>query len=498
MILRRARLVVTLLLVLSAFIASTAPTNLITPVQGVAPSLSLNPTKGPYGLEVQFTGSGFSISDKACVVTGEHNNQFHIVKQGACVVNQVSTTATNVYATLYGSFTVGNATYGQYVIQVNATNSAGVQVDFAQAIFFVTAGPKLVLSGGLNASGPIGIHVNFNVTQLYGPDQSCLVSSPGSGLVTAGACAITSTNGTYATGYGSFTVGNVNPGQYIVQVTGALCLGSLACDFAQAIFNVTLGPTITLIASPGPGVTHGLPESGPAGTHVNVSGSGFLPTDTTCSITGPGSGVVTAAACIKTKGSTTISGSFTVGNVVPGQYIVQVTGSAGGDFAQAIFNVTLGPAITLKPRPPGVNGPPASGPVGVHVEVSGVGFLPTDTTCTISSPGSGLVTAAACVKQSGSTIINGSFTVGNVLPGQYIVQVTGSARERLCSSHIQCDSWAVNHTHRQRRDSSFSFRSCWFTCQFHRRRILAHGHYMLHNESRFRSSHRSSLRQTIR
>ncbi len=431
MILRRARLATTLLLVLSAFIASAVPNNLFPPVQAVAPSISLSPTFGPYGLEVFFSGSGFSTLDLACVVTGQHLNRFHIVTKGACTVNQfgtTTTTATGASVSLQGSFTVGNATSGQYVIQVNATAAGGAQQDFAEAVFFVTYPPRILALYGKGVtpgppvpSGPIGIHVNFNVSQLYGGDAACSVSSPGSGLVTSGACAIVPQfqpgggNGTYANATGSFTVGNVLPGQYIVQVAGSACQFTLGCDFAQAIFNVTLGPKITLHASPGPGVVHGLPESGPAGTHVNVYGTGFLPDDATCSITGPGSGIVTAAACVKVLGSTTVNGSFTVGNVIPGQYIVQVNGNLG-DFAQAIFNVTLGPSIILTP---------ATGPVGIHVNFSGVGFLPTDTTCAVTSPGSGLVIGAACVKQSGSTTVTGSFSVGNVLPGQYIVQVTG-------------------------------------------------------------------------
>ena len=422
LILRRARLVVTLLLVLSAIIASTASTNLSTPVQAVAPTLSLNPTKGPFGLEVRFTGSGYPVTDTICTVTGK----FGIVTKPACAVNrfQGTTTTGGESISLYGSFTVGNGTSGQYVIRVYGCVDPGTGVcpttsEFAEAIFYVTAGPKLVLSGGVNASGPIGTHVNFNVTQLYGADQTCSVSSPGSGLVTAGACAITSTNGTYATGYGSFTVGQVTPGQHIVQVTGALCLGSLACDFAQAIFNVTYGPRLVLTPTPGPGVSNGPPASGPIGTHVNFVGYGFLPTDYACTVSGP---IVTAGACVIRQGNTTVTGSFTVGNVLPGQYVVTVVGTPGFDNAAAIFNVTTGPQIVLNP---------SNGIIGDHILVSGTGFLPFDTTCTIVSGSSNafnpiLPGSQACVTRLGSGIVDGSFIIGNVPPGQYVIQANGN------------------------------------------------------------------------
>ena len=128
-----------------------------------------------------------------------------------------------------------------------------------------------------------------------------------------------------------------------------------------------------------------------------------------------------------------VTGSFTVGNVAEGQYVIQVSGSAG-DRAQAVFNVTAGAFIQL-----GVNGiiaplgQAASGVTGTHVTVEGSSFLPGDAnsgTCTISSPSSGTVIAsgsAACTffkTSSGFVNATGSFTVGNVAEGQYVIQVS--------------------------------------------------------------------------
>ena len=67
----------------------------------------------------------------------------------------------------------------------------------------------------------------------------------------------------------------------------------------------------------------------------------------------------------------------------------------------------------------------AGGWVSVHV----TGLLPTDTTCTISSPSSPNVVlpgSAACAIQAGTGVANGGFIVGNVLPGSYVIQVTGN------------------------------------------------------------------------
>lgn len=57
------------------------------------------------------------------------------------------------------------------------------------------------------------------------------------------------------------------------------------------------------------------------------------------------------------------------------------------------------------------------------------GLLPTDSTCTISSPSSPNVIfpgSAACVIRLGTGVAHGGFIVGNVLPGSYVIQITGN------------------------------------------------------------------------
>ena len=157
--------------------------------------------------------------------------------------------------------------------------------------------------------------------------------------------------------------------------------------------------------------------SGNVGLQIGISGSGFLPTDTACYFSSPSNpGVVTSSACVTSGGS--VSGGFTIGNVLPGAYVIQATGS-GGDFAQALLTVTGGAQVGLSP---------ATAQPGVDVLVIASGFLPTDTTCTISSstPNVVLKGTVACVIQAGSGTPHGSFIVGNILPGQYVIQVTGS------------------------------------------------------------------------
>ena len=152
------------------------------------------------------------------------------------------------------------------------------------------------------------------------------------------------------------------------------------------------------------------------GLEISVSGSGFLPTDTSCVFSSPSSSaLVSSSACVTQQGS--LSGSFIVGNVPVGAYVIQASGNMG-DSAQTILEVTGGPQLQLSP---------ATGGPGLDVVVQGSGFLPTDTTCTISSPSSPnpiLPGSAACVIQGGRA--TGSFLIGNVLPGEYVIRITGN------------------------------------------------------------------------
>ena len=156
--------------------------------------------------------------------------------------------------------------------------------------------------------------------------------------------------------------------------------------------------------------------SAQVGLEISVSGTGFLPTDTSCVFSSPSSSaLVSSSACVAQQGS--LSGSFIVGNVPIGAYVIQASGNMG-DSAQTILEVTGGAQLQLSP---------ATGGPGLDVAVQGSGFLPTDTTCTISSPSSPspiLPGSAACVIQGGRA--TGSFLIGNVLPGEYVIRITGN------------------------------------------------------------------------
>jgi hypothetical protein len=74
--------------------------------------------------------------------------------------------------------------------------------------------------------------------------------------------------------------------------------------------------------------------------------------------------------------------------------------------------------------PPTVTLSPTNGRAGTNVLVSGLGFDSSDTSCTISSSPSGLISNPQCTLASG--IVSGSFTVASDALGSYTVVVTGS------------------------------------------------------------------------
>ena len=157
-------------------------------------------------------------------------------------------------------------------------------------------------------------------------------------------------------------------------------------------------------------------------THnLSFTGMGFLPTDTTCYVSSPSlSALIFSSACVIQAGTGVPYGGITLGNVLPGDYVIQVTGNFG-DVAQAILQVNgAGPQYASSQL--------AGYYPGSRVSIQATGLLPTDTTCQLSSPSSNVILpgTAACVIQAGTGVAYGGFIVGNVLPGSYVIEVMGN------------------------------------------------------------------------
>jgi len=109
---------------------SASSINLFTPVMAT-PSISLFPTFGPPGVEVFFTGSGYSTLDRSCTVSsygsgGSGSSGF--ISSSACAV-ALAAGATSL--SLSGGFIVAtNAGQGELVVRVTGVTAG----DYAEGI----------------------------------------------------------------------------------------------------------------------------------------------------------------------------------------------------------------------------------------------------------------------------------------------------------------------------------------------------------------------------
>ena len=173
------------------------------------------------------------------------------------------------------------------------------------------------------------------------------------------------------------------------------------------------------------------PTSAPAGSTVNVTGSGFSMSDTGCLISGSS---VSASSCMISGGGT-LKGSFVVSSVAVGSYTIAVIAGPGGDSATANFQVTFPiPSMTINPN---------SAEVGANVTVSGSGFAPGDSTCTITGSG-GSISSPSCSISAGA--VTGSFVVANVSAAVYTITVTGNQAGDSVSSDFTVEAPSTQTT----------------------------------------------------
>jgi hypothetical protein len=135
---------------------------------------------------------------------------------------------------------------------------------------------------------------------------------------------------------------------------------------------------------------------------VRVTGSGFVSSDTSCTMSGF-AGLIIGQACVVSPGTGTLTGTFVVGAVAAGQsYTITVSGN-NGDYGQAVFTVTSGPTIlTLYP----------SGSVtpGTLITFTAVGPLTVDTGCTLQSlPSTVILYSPSCTIDFATHVATGAF-----------------------------------------------------------------------------------------
>ena len=223
-----------------------------------------------------------------------------------------------------------------------------------------------------------------------------------------------------------FVSAQVSSSSTSLQTTTPLQTRTTSSEVATSSTQTT--PSSTIAAS-SPSIALN-PTSAPAGSTVNVTGSGFSMSDTGCLISGSS---VSASSCVISGG--TVKGSFVVSTVAVGSYTVAAIGGPAGDSATTNFQLILPiPSMTINPN---------SAEVGASVTVSGSGFAPGDSTCTITGSG-GSISSPSCSISAGA--VTGSFIVANVAAAVYTISVTGNQAGDSVSADFTVDAPSTQTT----------------------------------------------------
>ncbi len=287
-----------------------------------SPSITLNRTSGPVGTTIGVWGSGFAANTSGNVISG----------LGSWFL------ATKADGTFFLNLTVSEGMPGgDYPIQADFPSGGSIE---ASGTFTVTG--AITLS---HTSGPVGTIITTSGSGFAaGASGTLFFDSDGDGICDPAEPSLSFTVGPAGTfKWASLTAPSVAAGEY-----------SIRADFpaggsaeATAAFSVTT-PSVTLN-----------PASGPTGTTIAITGSGFAPnTSGEVTISGGGMDWVTTSA------TGTFSASLTAPTVSAGNYSVDARIPFPGPVqATELFKVV--PHMILSH---------ASGRAGVPVTVEGTGF----------------------------------------------------------------------------------------------------------------------------
>jgi hypothetical protein len=369
------------------------------------PTLALTPNTGPGATNVTVTGTGFNGSDTSVSITGKV-----LLFPLSCALSGGSITG-SCY------FLVSGGVAGPHPI-TGVGNVVGGPIDTASATF--TLFPTIILNPATGSADS-----SFSISGIdFSP-------GPAAAFVTFDGQLLTPTGGSDCAGGSSATL--ITPddlGQFVCKFTvPTWATGGPNSVQGDDTNTSELTPLETFTVTGLPHVTiTSTPTTGPVGTPVTVTGSGWIPGDYILLGAGPvGDDYVTGELyCSGTSGgeaTANLTGGFTCAfdfpAVVPGVYSVlatdasEVTTPVTIVYSTNTFTVT--PELTITSTP-------TTGPVGTPVTVDGSGWTPGDSVSLGVGPVGPLqsipaVTGGVSVNATGGFAF--SFTIPTVVAGEY-------------------------------------------------------------------------------
>ena len=275
------------------------------------------------------------------------------------------------------------------------------------------------------ALGPAGTHLTLQGSGFFAPAQTTLIefwlqTYSGTNLLTIGDVP----SGTPE----PFTTTVTMPG---VGTSGGLALGTyyIWALSVNATTNCAFAPfTLTAIDppdlacenwNPELNVTSPIPEIGPAGTSVNLTGSGFYDNNVTqiywtqaaTAATYTLLGTVTSSATGGFNLTVDVPSGFTPGNYTFWGWENTTMYPCGG----AMWNLTSGPSLVLTPN---------YGPGETNVTVTGAGFNASDTGIRVT--GNVLLLPLPCALSDGSISVGCYFIVSGGVAGPHTISAVGN------------------------------------------------------------------------
>ncbi len=323
------RAVIALVLTLSLVLVMAAPA-MATPA-----TPTFDPATGPVGTTITVTGNctGWVASETITAVTVGGTTATH-------------TLTVNGGGNLTGTITVPAVTGGAKAIVING--SASGPQNFPSA-FTVTAAATAFDP----ATGPIGTVIAVTGTGWRASETITAVTVGG---VTATHTLTVAASGNLT---GNITVPTLAGGAKAIVITGN---ETSAQTFAGAFTVTAATPTFT-------------PATGPVGTVIAVTGTGWKASETITAVTVGGT---TATHTLTVDGTGNLTGNITVPTLAGGAKAIVITGNetSAQTFAGAFTVTAATPTFT-----------PATGPIGTVIAVTGTGWKASETITAVTVGG---------------------------------------------------------------------------------------------------------------